>query len=461
MKDKLHIAMRKVAVTGIAAFLLLLAGCAGGNEFRNDPAGVRPRTGPARGPSENRDPAYYGGEDLPDLDEDSPVENYFRYALENNESIRAAYSRWAAASERPSQARSLPDPRVSFQADDSFQSRELAVSQTFPWHGKRALRAEAEKSGALAEYSRYLTQTLDVLNTVRGAYGDYYYLSEATDIMAENLGLLEYFEEVVRRRFEAGLAPHSDLIRIEVESEKLRDRLEELREQRRPRAAALNRVLGRPHSARLPWPVSLPEEGITELQEDRLIDDAIENNPQLLALRHEIDRRGDLKDLAGKEYYPDITVGVMRMEDAMGGMGGGVDIDAAMVSINIPLWRGKYDAGVREADRRLEAGRRTLADAEYGVESALENALFRFRDTQRRLELYRNYLLPKAEESLRVSESAYRAGEVDVIELIDAQRELLNFELELKRSRADRFKAVGEIEKLVGGELPDGAGSPR
>ncbi len=453
MRNTLRVSLEKAAVAGFGVFLLVLAGCAGGNEFRNDPAGVRPHTGPARVPVENRDPGDYGGEDLPDFDEDSPIEDYFRYALERNEAVQAAFRNWEAAAERPRQARSLPDPRVSFQADDSFESRELSVSQTFPWYGKRALRGQAERSGAMAQYSRYLQQKLEVLSRVRRAYGDYYYLSESIGIAEENLDLLEYFVQVVRARFRAGQAAHPDLIRIEVEAEKLRDRLEELRDQRRPRAAELNRVLGRSHSAPLPWPVSLPEEGIEDMEEDRLMKSAAENNPRLLALRHEIDRRGHQKELAGKEYYPDITVGAMRMEEGMGGMGD--DINAAMISINIPLWRGSYDAGVREAGRRLEAGRRSLADAEYGVESELENALFSFRDARRRVELFEGYLLPKAEESLEVSETAYRAAEVDVNAFLDAQRELLNFELELRRSRAERFKAIGEIEKLVGAPLTE------
>ncbi len=454
MIEKLHVS-KMIAMTGMAGAVLVLTGCAGGNEYLNDPGGIRPRTAPTRNRTETHASPDSVDQDLPELTEGSPIEDYFRYALEKNEAVRAAFRTWQAAAERPRQAGSLPDPRLSFQADDSFESRELSVSQTFPWYGKRALRAQAEQSGAMAEYSRYIGQKLDVLNNVRRTYGDYYYLSQAIDITEENLDLMEYFEEVIRRRFEAGQAPHADLIRIEVETEKLRDRLEELRDQRRPRAAELNRVLGRPVSASLPWPVSLPENNVHGLEEERLMESALDNNPQLLAIRHDIDRRVHQKDLAGKEYYPDITVGAMRMEDAMGGMGGGVNIDAAMVSINIPLWRGKYDAGVREADRRLEAGRRSLADAEYGVESALENAFFRFRDAQRRIELYENHLLPKSEESLEVSESAYRAGEVDVIELLDAQREWLNFELELKRSRTDRFKSVGVIEKLIGTHLSD------
>ncbi len=443
-------------VVGMVGVLLTLAGCAAGAgdaAFRRNPSAVRPSAGPARRWEARRIEAGRP-EDGPELTEDSPIEDYFEYALLSNEDLRAAQLRWEAAAERPLQARTLPDPRISFQADTSFESREIALMQTFPWYGTRALRGSAEERAALAEYARYQARQWEVLRDVRNAYAEYYYLERTIEITDENLELMEHFQEVVRTRFEAGAVPHADLVRIEVETEKLRDRLEELRQRRRPRRAALNQVLGRPHDAPLPRPAGPPRIELP-LEEAELFELALEHSPQLLARRHEIDRAGDMKALAGKAYYPDITVGVMRMEEGMGGMG--PDINAAMVSLNIPLWRGSYDAGVREARARLRAGRRSLADAEYMVQVQLENALFRHRDARRRSELFETYLLPRAEESLAVSETAYRAGQVDVIELLDAQRELLNLELELERAHIEWFTSIGDIERLLGGSVRETA----
>ncbi len=382
------------------------------------------------------------------LDDESTIEDYFRIALQNNPSLQAAEQRWRASAEHPRQARSLPDPRLSLQADTSFQSREYSLSQTFPWFGKRALRGRAEEASVRIEAALYQARKLEIREDLRNAYGEYYYLSRAIDTTRTNLELLEYFLEIAKRRFEAGEVSRADVIRVEVETEKLRDRLAELTDQRRPRVAALNRVLGRPRSASLPWPVDLPEEHPIPLPESALMEQAIQNNPRLQALRAEVDRREEQKALAEMEYWPDITVGIMRMEEGMGGMSD--DINAAMISINLPLWRNKYDAGVKEAGAGLEAGRYALSDRHYEIEANLENALFSFRDAERRTALYQDHLLPRAEESLRVSENAYRAADIDIIELLDAQRELLNFELAMERSKTDRFQAIGEIEKLVG-----------
>ena len=61
--------------------------------------------------------------------------------------------------------------------------------------------------------------------------------------------------------------------------------------------------------------------------------------------------------------------------------------------------------------------------------------------------------MPQAEQSLRVTEEAYRAGSVDFFNLIDAERLLLEFRLAHQRGAVDREIALAEIEMLVGRPL--------
>jgi len=53
------------------------------------------------------------------------------------------------------------------------------------------------------------------------------------------------------------------------------------------------------------------------------------------------------------------------------------------------------------------------------------------------------------------SETAYSAGTVDFLSLIDAERTLLRFRLERERARANQQQRLAELEMLVGAELSD------
>ncbi len=439
---------RLTALLLVSGILLFLVNCSSAIETVTDTSNFHnPRTTVPSGTS-------YEDTETHEFDESSSLNSYYLYAQRNNRRIQAAYSQWQAAVEVPLQRYILPNPQVSFQADDSFKSRELMLQQSFPWFGKRGLQKDAAQSSAWAKFGRYREIKFDVFQELRSAFAEYYYLAQGIETTKETLLLVEYFKDVVRRKYETGSAEHADVIRVEVETEKLRDKLSHLEEARLPQRARINKLLGRSPSLPLPEPIHLvKEEERKELPEEKLKEFAVTNNPSLLAHCHLVDRQQASLELARKEYYPDFTLGLMRMEEGMGGMG--ESLHAMMVSIDIPIWRAAYDAGVREAEKEYEAKYYFLGDAKYEIEMEMERALFSFRDASRRVGLYEDHLLPKARESLGTMETAYRAGKVEIIDWLDAQRELLNFELEKNHARSEYFKAIGEIEKLIGKHIEE------
>ena len=72
---------------------------------------------------------------------------------------------------------------------------------------------------------------------------------------------------------------------------------------------------------------------------------------------------------------------------------------------------------------------------------------------QRRVELFRNGLVPKGEESIQALDTAYQSGDEGVLDLIDAQRVLLEFQLQAARAESDLAQALSMIEKITGVQL--------
>jgi len=69
--------------------------------------------------------------------------------------------------------------------------------------------------------------------------------------------------------------------------------------------------------------------------------------------------------------------------------------------------------------------------------------------------------VPKAEELVGASESAYSAGTVDFLSLIDAQQTLLRFQLERERAWANHQQRLAELEMLVGADLSQTQPAPQ
>jgi outer membrane protein TolC len=125
-----------------------------------------------------------------------------------------------------------------------------------------------------------------------------------------------------------------------------------------------------------------------------------------------------------------------------------------MVGLNIPIWWQKYAAGVREARWRHSLAVHAKAALVNSLSADVEMALFEFQDAGRKINLYRDTLIPKAAQALQAAQIAYAATKVGFQDYLDAQRVLLEFQLSYERSLADRTQRMAELEMLVGKRLP-------
>jgi outer membrane protein TolC len=124
-----------------------------------------------------------------------------------------------------------------------------------------------------------------------------------------------------------------------------------------------------------------------------------------------------------------------------------------MVSVNIPIWWDKLSAGVREARHRHFAAVHRKIDATNTLSATLKLAAYGFRDANRKIDLYRDTLLPLGRKSLKATDTSFRAGKASFTDLIDAQRILLNFELAYERALANKARRLAELESLTAQEF--------
>lgn len=396
---------------------------------------------------EERDAAILGDEPT--------LADYLTYAALNNAGLEAAFNRWKAAVEQAPQVGALPNPQFTYtrmvQEVDSGADHYI-LSQAFPWFGVRGLERAMADETANDLYQAFQAAKLQLFYQVKDAYYEYSYLERAIAVTAENVRLLKHFESVAQAQYKAG-APLAGVIKAQVELGKLDEQLRSLQDLRDPLVARLNAALNRPHDADLPWPQNAPRHA-APLDDSEIWETLHTMNPELKGWDHAVTREEHSVRLAKKAYYPTIMLGVdyayMSDERHADGSSSGQDEWMAMVGVEIPLWRGKNRAGVAEARYRLDAAAQARENATRQLEAQLKMALYRFRDAERKINLYGKTLIREAEQSLSVTEEAYRAGKMDFLNLIDAERLLLEFQLAHERALADREQRLAELEMLVG-----------
>jgi outer membrane protein TolC len=447
------------------------------------------------------------GEDdvaLPTLNELADLDDYLAYAALNNPGLEAAFNRWKAALERVPQEESLPDPRFTYryfirevETRVGPQKQALGLSQMFPWFGKLELRGSVAAAAAEAARQRYEDTKLKLFFEVKEAYYEHYFLGRAIDVVRENLQLVQYLESIARARYKTASFGHHDVIRAQVEVGKLEDQLNSLTDLLTPVVARLNAALNRPSHLTLPLPPKIPDEELITADAD-VLKRLAQKSPVLRALDHEIERARQGVALARKNYYPDLIFGVdyTNVGDAVrsspqgfsnpaalrsasrisGGMGdlidaygigkslspgsrsddSGQDVWMLSLSMNIPVWHGKYAAGEREARARYLGALGDRTQQENSLAAIVQRALYEYRDAERKITLYRDVLIPKAKESIGSTETAFRSGSASFLDLVDAERSLLEFELSFERALANRAQRMAALEMHVGCTLSHG-----
>jgi outer membrane protein TolC len=307
---------------------------------------------------------------------------------------------------------------------------------------------------AKAAGKRYEAAKLQLFYDVKDAFYEYAYLAAAIEIAKENLDLVTHFEEVARSRYAAAAASHPDVIRAQIELATLEDKLKALEELRRPIVARLNAVLNRRAEASLPWPDRQPYQAVV-IDRQSLYEILRQQNPQLRAMDFDVIVARTRVELAKKRFYPDLGVGLDWIETdeaASGVRDSGKDPIILMFSMNLPIWRRSYDSAQVQARAEARRAQHLRREAENDLVAAAEQAFYSFEDSDRKVRLYGAILVPKAEELIAASETAYTAGAADFLSLIDAEQMLLRFKLEHERAQVDRQQHLAQLEMLVGAE---------
>jgi len=405
-----------------------------------------------------------GASELPG-DANDPIElkDYLAFAAMNNAGLQVAFEQWKIAVEQVPQAKSLPDPKFTYgyfieevETRVGPQRNKLEIMQTFPWFGEIEARTDAAAAAAKAARKRYEAAKLKLFSEVKYAFYEYTYLARAIEIAKENLELIQHFEEVARTKYITAATGHPDVIRAQIEMARLEDRLKTLEELRKPIVARLNAVLNRQSLEMLPWPRKA-QLRVAEVSREKMIELLRLKNPELEALDFELQAAKSKVDLAKKKFWPDVGVGV-GWTDTRSAMNPGVsdsgkDPIILMFTMNLPIWREGYKAVELQAKANVRKASHQKREAENTIIALAERSLYDFEDSDRKRKLYGDVLIPKGEELLEASETAYKAGTIDFLSLINAQQKLLEFQLYYERAMTDNQQELARLEMLVGAEL--------
>ena len=392
---------------------------------------------------------------LPTLETNASLGSFLMFAILNQPQIEAAYFDWAASVERITRERSLPDPRLTFESDisDVVMSLMPGLMMDFPGPGKLKAAANAAAAESEMKYFAFESSVLQTAFALKKAYYQLHFLDAKLSVNQQTLSLLADLEKLARTQNEVGKVTLQDVLRAQIEQDRLTTEIENLKDSRSPLLAQFKAALGLTEEQTNPPVPQQFESTPLDLTSDQLWATALARNPRLKVMEADVRRAEASLRLAYKARVPDFSVGLEADAKAS------PVIYTPQLSVTLPVWRDKIEAEIAaaQAGRRAAEARLSAEQVALAVEFAEKS--FMFREASRTLELLAERLLPKARQSLDVARAAYLSGRLDFLNLIDAERTLLGFQLTEVEARVQRELALAELSLLILGQPP--AGAPR
>lgn len=398
--------------------------------------------------------------ELPDVPAPAAWRDVLHRALLANGDLEAAYFEWKAAMAQIPQVASWPNSNLSPSFSYMFSGENMkswnrttgtlqfdpAENLELPF--KTSKRGQVALANARAAGAKFREAKFRLQRQVLQSYTDLALTQERIQIQRDNVSLLKLLADTAADRVRAG-ANQQDLLRAQTQYRLNENELANMESELRSMKAMLNGMLARDPRAPLELQPGLPPPRPLAVDDAKLIAVATSANPQLERLAREVEGRQDALELARLMYIPDInpmagfTGSVSQMVGAM-----------VMLPTNTPRIRGMID----EARAMLRGNQAMLRQSRSDRAAAFVAALVGLRNAERQTRVFEETILPRAEQTLSSSRQAYTTATGTFIELIDAQRTLLDVRLLVVEARAEREKRLAELEELAGVDIETLAG---
>ncbi|MEX0669176.1 MAG: TolC family protein [Pirellulales bacterium] len=382
------------------------------------------------------------------LDRPAPrtLAEFIALAEQSHPKLRGARSAIEAARGKAVQARLYPNPMAaagSPQIAGPESQWNYYATQDFVTAGKLRLSQQAAlREVQKAEYD-LIRARYDVLTEVRQSFYALLVSQRRVEIFTLLLNIAKRSYEIGNALVQAGEGTKADVLFWSIERDRAEVRLLN---------AAVYIETGR---RQLATAIGLPRADVGAIEADLfqkmpffdlkdLQEAVVQANAKPRAAEAQVAQAQWALERAVVEPIPNINVlgGYQRQ------VGPAQEQGLVQVMMEVPLFD-RNQGNIRAARAEIASSRADLRTIELDLATQTAQVVATYRTSQRLVEWYEQYILPKARETVQLTQQLYARGEVTFLSLLQAQRILTETELAFVEAQADRWNGAVTIASLL------------
>jgi len=377
------------------------------------------------------------------------LETAERAAVRDDEGVRAADMRRAAAMAEAEAADELPDPRLSVAlqnvptdnyslSDSPMTQTVVSLSQTLPPGDTLAFRGRAAEAEIARKQAEREGVDRQVRREVRRLWLAVYRQEALSRLLRRERSLYGDLLESARTAYQVSEARGRDLVALQARLSRVEDALERRRGEADVARARLARWLG--DLAYRPLPDELPEP-LTRLPRGTL-----DAQPELARLRARLAAERARVGEAREQFAPEIGLQVGY------GLRAGSEPNtlSAGVSLSLPIFaEQRQSPRLRGAQRSAQAAQLELSKRARDLAAEADGIRARLAALDRRIARYHDRIIPELQQVAEMIRGEIGAGQAEFEALIEAERAVVDARKEQLTLRLDRADQLIDLRYLL------------
>ena len=351
-------------------------------------------------------------------------------ALELSPEMKVAQAQLGIEQAKISQAGTWANPNVSLQADNvlgiedasgGYDFTELAVSQAIPVFQAAKQQKQAELGAAKAQ-AMYQQQQLQLEFTISQSFYDLQMKQAVLDLSKERL-----FEIRQHQRSNAKnndplvryLSP-LEVMRLDIELQTAKQQLSKAEGLYHEALLSFKALLGLPSTQAIVLPKLKP---VVMPYTQTMLDSALAQHPALRSRQQAIAEAEAGIAVAQASRYADPVVTLFVRNEFLAGQRD--TVTGLIVSMDVPLWN-QNQGGVNQAKYSVQQNHADLQATQRDLQAGVEKSFLHVGHLTEQAKHYQTKVLKPAHKLLRLTHRSFDAGEVSVLNLIDAYNTLFD-----------------------------------
>ncbi len=381
------------------------------------------------------------------------LEDVIRIGLERNPGMAARQSQVQANQEAFLAAKRLSNPEFEFQAGkgesyDGLETRNtsgFAISQPIENPFKRHFRLLMSENAWMASESLFDYSKLEFVYEIKYLFFRILFLNNIEELSQKNFESIAEIQRLIEKRAQFGEVKELEAIKLRVETLKAQNELNKIQTELALVKERLNALLNNSLPSNFNANGDLNYLPFSE-DEESLLTKTLHSYPLIKQKKFEVKAAQNNMSRLKWKRLPDFKLTGFSNKELDGtnrGFG---------LSLDIPLWN-LNTKEIAEAEFFLRQHEAELRALLLDISSEVKSKLSKLQLSEQTLNLFHTGLLEQAEESLKISETSYKEGEISLIDYLDSQRTFFSIMFDYQDSLLTWNMDRAALEKTIGEDI--------